>query len=67
VVDQAAAQQVLESNGLSSDKQVLALCPGAEFGPSKQWPVNHYAAVANHYLAKGWQVWLLGSDKDQAV
>jgi len=67
VVYQAAAQQVLESNGLSSDKQVLALCPGAEFGASKQWPVNHYAAVANHYLAKGWQVWLLGSDKDQAV
>jgi heptosyltransferase-2 len=45
----------------------LVLCPGAEFGPSKQWPVSHYAELANHYLNKGWQVWLLGSDKDGLV
>ena len=67
VVDPAAAQQVLDANKLNVDKPVLVLCPGAEFGPSKQWPVAHYAAVANHYLAQNWQVWLLGSDKDHAV
>jgi len=44
---------------------VLVLCPGAEFGPSKQWPIEHYADLAKHYLDKGWQVWLLGSDKDK--
>ena len=64
VVEPSEARRVLEENNLNIDKQRLVLCPGAEFGPSKQWPVNHYAEVAKHYLAKGWQVWQLGSDKD---
>ena len=64
VVDQRAAASVLAENELNSDSKILILCPGAEFGPSKQWPVTHYAELANHYLAKGWQVWQLGSDKD---
>lgn len=46
---------------------VLALCPGAEFGPAKRWPDRHYAAVARHYLDQGWQVWLFGSGKDRDV
>jgi len=45
--------------------QVLVLCPGAEFGAAKQWPVEHYAAVARFYLDMGWQVWLFGSKKDK--
>ncbi len=46
---------------------VLALCPGAEFGPSKRWPEEAYAEVARAKLAAGWQVWLFGSAKDKAV
>lgn len=65
VVDNESAQQVLLDNALSLETKVLVLCPGAEFGPSKQWPISHYAELANHYLDKGWQVWLLGSDKDK--
>lgn len=67
VVDPTEAQGVLEANGLNADERILVLCPGAEFGPSKQWPVIHYAEVAKHYLANGWQVWLLGSDKDRVI
>jgi len=67
VVDPVVAQTVLDKNQLNTIQQVLVLCPGAEFGPSKQWPVSHYAEVANHYLTEGWQVWLLGSDKDATV
>jgi len=70
VVDDESAKQVLLDNELSleldgAESKVLVLCPGAEFGPSKQWPVFHYAKLANHYLSQGWQVWLLGSDKDK--
>ena len=65
VVNQASAQQVLSDNDLNLEAQVLVLCPGAEFGPSKQWPIEHYADLAKQYIAKGWQVWLLGSDKDK--
>lgn len=46
---------------------VLALCPGAEFGPAKRWPERHYAAVAQTLIARGWQVWLLGSAHDREV
>lgn len=46
---------------------VLALCPGAEFGPAKRWPENYYAEVANQKLNEGWQVWIFGSAKDVPV
>ena len=46
---------------------VLGLCPGAEYGEAKRWPAEHYAEVANAAIAKGWQVWLFGSDKDVPV
>ena len=46
---------------------VLALCPGAEYGPSKQWPSEYFAQVAQKKLGQDWQVWLLGSAADSAV
>ena len=50
-----------------NDAPILALCPGAEYGPAKQWPARHFAQLANDYLDLGWQVWLLGSDKDMTI
>ena len=43
----------------------LALCPGAEFGPSQQWPPGHYAALAARAVADGRDVWLFGSANDR--
>lgn len=48
-------------------KPVLALCPGAEFGPAKRWPIEHFVAIAQHYLKQGFQVWLFGSNKDNSI
>jgi heptosyltransferase-2 len=48
-------------------KPILALCAGAEFGPSKRWPEAYYADVANQKLDEGWDVWLFGSPKDRPV
>ncbi len=45
-------------------RPLLALCPGAEFGPAKQWPTAHYAAAAAHFFDLGWRVILLGSGND---
>jgi len=47
-----------------ADTPVLALCPGAEYGPSKRWPVRHFAELASLKLNEGWRVWLLGSSRD---
>lgn len=58
----------LEKLGLDPAKgPILALCPGAEFGPSKRWPPQYYAEVAKQKIAEGWQVWLFGSPKDSAT
>ncbi|UOG92487.1 MAG: lipopolysaccharide heptosyltransferase II [Candidatus Thiothrix sulfatifontis] len=46
---------------------LLALCPGAEYGAAKRWPADYYAEVAQHYIAQGGQVILLGSAKDAPV
>ncbi len=48
-----------------SQKPIMALCPGAEFGPAKRWPAEYYAEIANKKLAEGWNVWIFGSPKDQ--
>jgi heptosyltransferase-2 len=48
-------------------KPVLAICPGAEYGPAKRWPEEYYATIAASKLAEGWDVWILGSAKDSAV
>jgi len=62
---QAAA---LANHQLANPTQpVLALCPGAEFGPAKQWPEEYYAAIANAKIQEGWHVWIFGSLKDNAV
>ena len=63
-IDPASRDAALERFGLSLDRPVLALCPGAEFGEAKRWPAEHYAAVADARLRQGWQVWLFGSQKD---
>jgi len=61
-------QIVLEKFALEDvQEKVLGLCPGAEFGASKQWPAKHYAAVARYYLDQGWNVCLLGSEKDSST
>ena len=61
-------EQVLRRYDLHpQEKPVLALCPGAEFGPAKRWPTAHYATVAKAKLAQGWQVWIFGSKKDQPI
>lgn len=51
----------------SAKNKILALCPGAEFGPSKCWPAKYYAAVANQKLNEGWSVWIFGSSNDRMI
>jgi heptosyltransferase-2 len=62
--NQAIAQARL---GLRSDSRVVALCPGAEYGPAKRWPAPYYAEIARDLLAQGRQVWIFGSKKDAEI
>ncbi len=66
-LDTKSQLAVREKFSLSADKSLLALCPGAEFGPAKQWPAKHYARVAAEKLSQGWQIALLGSQADKGI
>lgn len=66
-IDAKLAAQTIKHFDLSSDAPALAICPGAEYGPAKQWPAAYFAEVARHKRSKGWQVWVLGSKKDAAL
>jgi heptosyltransferase-2 len=59
--------EVLNQFHLDGEGPVLGICPGAEFGPAKQWPAEHYAELANSLLSEGWRVWFFGSISDQLV
>lgn len=65
-VDEAARSALLQRHGLGA-APFLALCPGAEFGPSKRWPERYYAEVAAACIERGWQVALFGSGNDRMV
>lgn len=66
-VDEAEAAVLLERLGIGKPDSLLALCPGAEFGPAKRWPEQHYAEVARSRIEVGDSVVLLGSGKDREV
>ena len=65
-VNELGQQTVIEKFTLTPSSKILVLCPGAEYGPSKRWPAQSFADVALAKIKQGWQVWLLGSDKDKA-
>lgn len=46
---------------------LLIACPGAEYGPAKRWPPDYFAELAGSVLDDGWNLWLLGSDKDRPI
>ena len=64
-VKPSSQETAIQKFGLTLTEKVLALCPGAEYGPSKRWPADYFAKVAQAKIQQGWQVWLLGSEKDK--
>ena len=66
-VDLDQRQHVLQQFGLDHSKPIIVLCPGAEFGPAKQWPAIYYAEVAQHQHDAGKSILIMGSNKDRPV
>ena len=64
IADTSNRAKALQEFGLSDTAPVLVVCPGAEFGVSKQWPLSYFGELANEYLKQSWQVWLMGSESD---
>lgn len=66
-VDKSLQPQLLTKFALQLNRPLLILCPGAEYGPAKRWPEHYFAEVADEKIRAGWQVWLMGSAKDNVV
>ena len=66
-VDAAARSAALAKYGLDASRPILALAPGAEYGPAKRWPPRHFAHLAGTALARGEAVWIFGSGKDTPI
>lgn len=66
-VDPANQARLLLELALDTALPAIALMPGAEYGPAKQWPLPHFAELARRLIASGRQVWILGSAKDRAA
>lgn len=63
-VNRARAMRALH---LKTDRPVVILCPGAEYGPAKRWPPNQFAELAALFLHDGLQVWIVGSPNDRVA
>jgi len=66
-VDAGARDATLARLRLTTNRRVVAFCPGAEYGPAKRWPAAYYAELAVTLAREGRQVWLLGSPKDSEI
>lgn len=60
-------RRLLDELGLNPDKPIVGLMPGAEYGPAKQWPIAYYQELAGKLIAKGYQVWVFGSEKEHDI
>lgn len=67
-IDSANADAAIDRLSLSRKAGlVIGFAPGAEYGPAKQWPVEHFAALARLLSDAGAQIWIFGSNKDTAA
>jgi heptosyltransferase-2 len=64
VVSREHQRAVIDRLGLTSDRPVVAMMPGAEYGPAKCWPLEYFAQLAEMLSHDGYAVWVLGSGKD---
>ncbi len=60
------AEQWRAQRGLAVDRPVVAFAPGA-VGPSKRWPVEHFAELARNLASAGMSVWVLGSPQESPL
>lgn len=61
-VDTERRQALRVTHGLT--RPLIAMMPGAEYGPAKQWPLAYFRQVAEAMIERGYQVLVLGGPKD---
>jgi len=66
--DEAEADAIFAEAGIDRGRPVVMLNPGAAFGPSKMWPAERYAAVADALIERrGGQVIVNAAPNEKAI
>lgn len=66
-VTQAERDALRARLGLEAGRRVACFCPGAEYGPAKRWPPEHFGELASRLSAEDYAVWLIGSEKERDI
>lgn len=66
-IDSNNQQRLQRDLDLDVTRPVVAMMPGAEYGPAKCWPIGYYAELAERLASAGYGVWVLGSAKEQSL
>ena len=66
-VDSENRDRLVRELGLQEERPVVALAPGAAYGPSKRWPAERFARLAERVAGRGAAVWVLGTAADASV
>ena len=66
-VDESKRIATVNALGFAGVQRVVAICPGAEYGPAKRWPPSYFAELARALTRDGDMVWLIGSAKDASI
>ena len=67
VIDQNNQAKIIQNLSLDLTKPVICFCPAAEYGPAKRWPTSHFAKLADLLQSRGYQIWVMGSAKDEVI
>ena len=63
-VDPDNQQRLVNALSLDTKRPIVAMMPGAEYGPAKCWPLDNFAKLARSLIERGYRVWILGSERD---
>ncbi len=57
-------EKLIQQLGLNTQRKIVGIAPGAEYGPSKQWPLEYFSELTKRLAEININVWIFGSEKD---
>lgn len=64
-IDTANQQRLIDKHELDMTRPIVAMMPGASYGPAKCWPLEYFAELAARLCEQDIGVWVLGSKGDK--
>ena len=61
------AREILARTGVTTERSIVAICPGSINSRAKRWPTESFAKLADELIDQGKQVLLVGSKDEEDV